>query len=261
MTTIVAGKYQLLEPISHGSFGSVFKAINIRTNDIVALKLAKSTNINLKNEAKIYQYLQRLEGFPKLKMYGTFRDHSYLALNLLGPSLDSLDSRQFSQSMLLNFAVQIFKRIQTLHEHSLLHRDIKPSNFLLSTDLITVHLIDFGFAKRYNFDGKHIDETCTNSLIGSPNFVSLNVHNHFEPSRRDDMESAIYVLISLFSNGLLPWSNCQTLEQISRCKRTFTATAATTKVPLFIEPMLSHVRELRFKDGPDYDYLISLITT
>ena len=163
--------------------------------------------------------------------------------------------------MLLNFAVQIFKRIQTLHEHSLLHRDIKPSNFLLSTDLITVHLIDFGFAKRYNFDGKHIDETCTNSLIGSPNFVSLNVHNHFEPSRRDDMESAIYVLISLFSNGLLPWSNCQTLEQISRCKRTFTATAATTKVPLFIEPMLSHVRELRFKDGPDYDYLISLITT
>ena len=67
-----------------------------------------------------------------------------------------------------------------------------------------IFLIDFGFCKRYNHDGKHIDFKTNNSLIGTANFVSINVHKGSEPSRRDDLESLGYLFL-YFLRGSLPW--------------------------------------------------------
>jgi len=41
-------------------------------------------------------------------------------------------------------------RLQSIHKNHFLHRDIKPENLLIGRlDTSTIHVIDFGFAKKY----------------------------------------------------------------------------------------------------------------
>jgi len=161
---MIANKYNLIDKISEGSFGTVFRAENIRTKDIVAIKFEnKSEQIkSLKNEAKIYQYLGKLNGFPQIKTFGTTNKVNYLVMDLLGNSLVSIITyyKALCLKTVLVLGIQIIKRIQSFHEKYLLHRDIKPSNFLFGQDADTnkLYLVDFGFAKRYNFNGKHIEK-------------------------------------------------------------------------------------------------------
>jgi serine/threonine protein kinase len=258
---MIANKYNLIEKISEGSFGTVFTAENIRTKDIVAIKFEnKSEQIkSLKNEAKIYQYLGKLDGFPQLKTFGTTDKINYLVIDLLGNSLANIITyyKTLSLKTVLVLGIQIIKRIKTLHEKCLLHRDIKPTNFVfgLNNNTNKLYLVDFGFAKRYNYNGKHIEEKNINNIIGSANFVSLNIHNNIEPSRRDDVESCIYVILTMLF-GKLEWFTKTNLNEIAQFKKQI---ISIDEVPSFIKIMLHYIRSINFDEKPDYDYLINLM--
>lgn len=258
---MIVNKYKLIEKINEGSFGSVFKAENNRTKEIVAIKFEnKSEQIkSLKNEAKIYQYLGRLDGFPQLKMFGTTSNVNYLVIDLLGKSLiDRINYyKAFCLKTVLILGIQIFKRIQTLHEKCLLHRDIKPSNFVFGNgnDTNKLFLVDFGFSKRYDYNGKHIEEKNIRYIIGSPNFVSLNIHYNIEPSRRDDIESCIYIILTMLF-GKLEWFNKINMSEIVQLKKQI---LSIEDVPCFIKIMLYYVRTMKFDEKPDYDYLVNLM--
>lgn len=258
---MIANKYSLIEKINEGSFGSVFKAENNRTKEIVAIKFEnKSEHIkSLKNEAKIYQYLGRLDGFPQIKTFGTTDNVNYLVMDLLGKSLIDKISyyKAFCLKTVLILGIQIFKRIQSLHEKCLLHRDIKPSNFVFGNGNETnkLFLVDFGFSKRYDYNGKHIEEKNIRNIIGSPNFVSLNVHYNIEPSRRDDIESCIYIILTMLF-GKLEWFNKTNMSEIINLKKQL---LSIEDVPSFIKIMLYYVRSMKFDEKPDYDYLINLM--
>ena len=151
----------------------------------------------------------------------------------------------------------MIKRIQVLHEKGLLHRDIKPENFLfgLGNETNKLHLIDFGISKRYDYDGKHISETKIHKLIGTPNFVSINIHNGIEPSRRDDLESCIYIIL-LMINGMLIWYDYTNIVQIIKCK-IIAQTCFTT--PNFIKILLDYICNMGFDETPNYNYIIKLM--
>lgn len=85
---------------------------------------------------------------------------------------------------------------------------MKPANFTmgLGSAADIVYIIDFGLAKRY-IDPKtsqHIPYRNHIPLAGTVRYVSLNVHMGCEQSRRDDIESLMYVLLQ-FMRGHLPW--------------------------------------------------------
>ncbi len=260
---ILANKYELLTKISEGSFGSVFKAKNIRTNEFVAIKIErKNGNIinTLKTEAKIYQYLAKESGFPRLKWYGTDNQINYLVINLLVCSLTKLTKVYGSLQLktVLTLGIQLIKRLETLHNKSLLHRDIKPDNFLLDNNNI-LYLIDFGLCKRYKFDEIHIEERQLGStVIGTMNFVSLNVHNGIEPSRRDDLESCIYIILFMLC-GKLEWFNTNNRNEMVRMKEQLTNIQSFSFSFSFIQEMLVYVRKLTFKETPNYGYLINIL--
>lgn len=254
-----------MDKLTKGAFGTVYWGENIRTNELVAIKFEpENGKKTLKNEAKIYQYLGRdkLDGFTELKWYGSIDNTNYLVIELLGDSLAQRIQyyRAFCLKTVLILGIQIIKRLQMLHERSLVHRDIKPDNFLFglskSTNKHKLHLIDFGISKRFNYDGIHIEETKTHNLIGTPNFVSLNVHNGIEPSRRDDLESCIYIIVNMLF-GKLEWFNKRKLTEIAELKANL---HLIDELPKFIKQMLLYVRQLKFAETPDYELLVSLMT-
>ena len=258
---MLANKYKIIEKIKEGSFGIIFKGENVRTSDLVAIKFEPKDidKKTLKNEAKIYQYFGRIDGFPQLKWFGTNENNNYLVMDLLGVSLSEMINyyKAFCLKTVLRLGVQIIKRIQILHERFLLHRDIKPDNFLSGLGKATnkLHLIDFGISKRYDYDGVHISEAKIHKLIGTPNFVSLNVHNGIEPSRRDDLESCIYIIINMLF-GELEWFNKKDTDEIYDLKYKL---QFIDEVPSFIKIMLYYVRNMKFEETPDYEYVINLM--
>jgi serine/threonine protein kinase len=258
---MIANKYKLIEKINEGSFGTIFKAENIITKEFVAIKFEhKSEQIkSLKNEARIYQYLGRLDGFPQLKTFGTTDKVNYLVMDLLGKSLVSIIDNydDLSLNTVLLLGIQIIKRIKSLHDKCLLHRDIKPSNFVFGSENNTnkLFLIDLGFSKRYDYNGKHIEEKNIKNIIGTMNFVSLNVHKYIEPSRRDDIESCIYVILTMLI-GNLEWFNETNINKIFLLKKNI---IKKDNVPTFIKNILHYVRTIKFNEVPDYGYIINTL--
>ena len=117
-----------------------------------------------------------------------------------------------------------------------------------------MHLVDFGFTKRFNYDGKHIPENRETKLIGSPNFVSLNIHNGIEPSRRDDLESGAYIILNMLF-GKLEWFN-KKFTDMHLLKYNI---INIEEVPVFMKTILCYIRNLNFDETPDYAYIIDLM--
>ena len=250
-------KYEIIEKISEGTFGRVYKGKNKITGELVAIKIEDRTETNINTllvEARIYQYLGKQKGFPQLKWFQTNNRHNILVINYLGKSLNNFRN-PIELNIVKNIGSQIFKRIELLHSKQLIHRDIKPHNLILSKDKTTIYLIDFSFAKRFIINGQHMKEVTTNKIIGSLNFVSLNIHKRIEPSRRDDLISSIYVLIYLYF-GKLEWENC-TNENTMICLKESILTA--DNIPIVFRNLLLYCQSLAFDFEPDYEYIAQIL--
>ena len=257
---MIDNKYELIGKLNEGSFGTIFKCKNTRTCEYNAMKIEQKTSKHqtLKNEAKIYQYLGKQDGFLTLKWYGVDEKNTYIVFDLLDVSLAKIvkDHGPLNKNSVAAIGLQILKRIKLLHDKEMLHRDIKPENFMIGRgdNSNKIYLIDLSFCKRYVHNNKHIEEKRINSLIGTANYVSLNVHNRVEPSRRDDLESFAYILIFLLE-GKLPWDN-SSIGDIYTFKNRITETQS---IPFWIRNILLYVRSLSFTDDPDYMYVQEIL--
>jgi len=252
VTMIVFNKYRVLEPINRGSYGTVYKGKNIRTGELVAIKMEAKTDTSLlPNEAKLYIYLSNIVGIPEAKWFGAQGDKHVLVMNLLDDSLTKRKTRSgpMEWNAVANIGIQMIKRLQSIHEKELVHRDVKPDNWLFKGDVL--YLIDFGFCKRYQLaDGSHVPWKQTSNIIGTLNYVSVNVHAREEPSRRDDLESVVYILMYLLEAEGLPWENVSDPDMVAEMKMRMDS------VPWELRDMLTYIRQLRFDEYPDYAWLL-----
>ena len=266
---IIGNKYLLIRKIGIGSFGVVYKGKNIRTNELVAIKVEPNnckTKI-LKNEAKIYQFLGNEVGFPQIKWFSVDSNNSYLVLDLLGESLSDYKKRtnNISYNSIIEIAFQMINIIELLHNKDLIHRDLKPDNFLFNNNNNNnLCLIDFGFCKKYtDSQGNHIINKPTSSLIGTPLFVSLFVHKKGQPSRRDDLESILYIILYLMNK--LEWVNVNVNVNLNLLEKNETTNDViikmkediifSTKLPLNIINLIIYCRNLKFDECPNYKFI------
>lgn len=270
---IVGGKYRLLYPIGQGSFGELYCASCVHTDEHVAVKLEKCNKkcLLLAHEAKVYKILRGGIGIPRIRYFGCEGSYNVLVVDLLGPTLEDLlnfCSRNFSVKTTIMLADQILTRVEYLHLNCLVHRDIKPENFLMGLgDLRTrVYMIDFGLAKRFYWPNtrKHIAYNVHHELIGTARYASL--HAHFaEQSRRDDLESVGYLLI-YFLQGQLPWQGItantmmQKYEKIGEKKGRTSLIDLCAGIPTEFYLYMKYCRSLHFTEQPDYMYLRQLFT-
>lgn len=89
---MINNKYIIIDKIGIGSFGSIYRGQNIRTKEYVAIKV-ESINEELKmlkNETKIYKYLEGSQFISQIKWFGKDVNNYYMVIDLLGYSLKIL---------------------------------------------------------------------------------------------------------------------------------------------------------------------------
>ena len=255
---IISNKYEVLEKIGQGCFGQIYKGRNIRTGENVAIKVEPIVNQTklLKNETKIYQYLAQGQGIPKVKWFGVDEKNNYMVVTLLGDSLSDVVKKKgtFSLEDVLKIGKQLLERLQYVHNMGLIHRDVKPDNFLMGKDNL-IFLIDFGLCKKYLKDDVHIENKKLSKLLGTPAFVSVNIHNLNQPSRRDDLESMVYTMMFLYY-GSLPWFNQEDVDLIKSEKIQL---MKDVRIEARFIDMLCYIQLLKFEENPNYDYLHGLL--
>jgi serine/threonine protein kinase len=252
---IIANKYKIIEKLNNGEFGTIFKGENIRTKEEVAIKIESiSSDVKmLKRETQIYQYLGKAPGIPQIKWYGSTEKYNYMVMPLFG---DSLVSKTFSLFDSFSIGEKMIRLLKFIHEKGLIHRDIKPENFVFNQYGTDIYIIDFGLCKKYiDNENKHIEMKKDKTIIGTPNFVSVNMHNGVEPSRRDDLISVAYIILQLI-NGSLPWQTQREMKEI-KIQKQFICDWA--KTPIKLIEYLKYCENLKFEEKPDYDYLIKIL--
>ena len=276
---IIGRTYKLTEKVNSGSFGEIWRGINMKTNHEVAIKLEKTEypyKIKLFHEFKIYQILLKESGFlvmekgiPNVYCCDEQAELSYLVMDLLGPNLEDLFIKcnmKFTLKTVLMLASQMITRIEYLHSKGYVHRDIKPGNFVIGTGEKShiIYLIDFGLAKHYiQKDGKHIPYQDGVKFSGTARYGSISHHFGILPTRRDDLEALGYALL-YFLRGSLPWQNLKSNEEHSKIQLV-RAKKYTTIIedlcegsPSEFVTYLYYVRRLLFDEKPNYDYLRKL---
>jgi len=260
LMSLIGNKYKLIEKIGEGSFGLIYKGENIRTKELVAVKIESIDNNYklLKNESKIYQYLSNTIGIPNVKWFGKDNVNYYMVLNLLGESLQSIKDKKgvFSLKLVLQVGIQIISILKTIHNKGLVHRDIKPDNFLVGNNKQTkqIYMIDFGFCKTYMNNDVHIESKRLNSIVGSLTYASINAHNLIELSRRDDLESLGYMLIYLYK-GELEWKQIEDIKKIINMKENI---IYSENIPIILRDYLKYARGLKFEETPNYILIIDM---
>lgn len=266
---IIGNKYKLLNQIGEGSFGKIFEAEHIITNDRVAVKIEKKdVKSILKHEANIYYKCKSIKGIPSIRMFGTESNYNYIVMDLLDLSLEQLRENDINGRIslieTLSISIQMINCLEKLHGLGIIHRDLKPENILMREN--TVYLIDFGIARYYiNQDRCHIPITYDKKFIGNIRYASLNVHNGIEPSRRDDLISLGYIFI-LCLKGKLPWQNIDSTsitkqEKYNIIKNTKENTSIIdlcSEIPYEFLSYMNYCYRLEFDEEPNYSYLRTL---
>ncbi len=271
-TSMINDRYKLLKRIGSGAFGLIFSAKNVTTDEVVAVKLEPTSQIDtLTHEAAVLQRLAGTPGIPTLRYYGIPDHNRYMVIDLFDKTLQGVSfdyKKAVPVPIVRMYALQIMQIISAVHEKGFIHRDIKPENFMVKSDSELLYLIDFGLARTYidGKTGKHRDnkqrlclegasQSQITTITGTARYVSTHVHDGNEPIRRDDLISAMYV-ISYLLKGRLPWKSCASNEALAEMKKNILPEELFLDLPASYVTLFKYLCDLGYDQEPDYAYIM-----
>lgn len=206
---MIINKYKIDKEIKRGAFGCILRGNYLKTGEPVAIKIEYGEIPSLKHEVKIINYLSTsgVKQIPSIYWYGIHENNPCLIITLYECSLfDYMKHREITVEKMNILMLKTIDIIEHIHRFFVLHRDIKPANFMIKDG--DIFLIDFGLSTFYlNENGEHYPNKQNNTIIGTPKFVSINIHLGHQYSRRDDLISLGYMYVYMILGDAIWFSD------------------------------------------------------
>jgi len=282
--------------ISKGGFGYVYYGYSIKRDKYVAIKLENIKDNKHKAEYLPYEYsiLTTLlhpqddikpQGIPNVYWFAQHDDFNVMVSDLCGTDLDKIlkkhldfTHKHFTFLQVARITYQMISIIEHIHRFGYVHCDIKPHNFVsqYGFDINTMNdgisvpeifIIDFGLAKKiYSQNGCVLKHVKTHSHAGTPKYMSINAHNGGTPTRRDDLESMIYIIFYLLGIKL-EWFNINISDKDERNRKIMSHKSKLNcdeicdkyNIPIEFRNLFNYIINSTFYTIPDYHYLKNLI--
>jgi serine/threonine-protein kinase len=163
------GKYQILQNLGSGGFGTVFLARDAWIDKKVAIKVPHRQSGDfdeLLQEPRLLAALDHANIVGILTAERVDGNFFIVMEYVKGESLEAVLDREKSLDVprALNYGVQILKGVEHAHEAAILHRDLRPANVLISESGV-VKVADFGTSR-------FLEKSHATTVIGSPPYMA-----------------------------------------------------------------------------------------
>lgn len=207
----VLGPYMLHKRIGSGGMGEVYLAEHHLLKRPCAIKLVRPERAG--DPQVISRFRREVEATARLKHpntvavfdYGRTGDGTfyYVMEYLDGLGLGEIVQRHgpLPPGRVVHVLRQICGALHEAHEAGLIHRDIKPSNILLCRHgglFDVAKLVDFGLVRNLDGDASESQQTRTDAIVGTPDYMSPEQADGDALDARSDLYSlgatAFYLL-------------------------------------------------------------------
>ena len=153
-------RFTLQKKVGQGAYGVVFKAIDKKTKEQVALKKlfgAFQDEVDSQRTFREVMLLQELNGHDNIiRLLNVIKAENdvdlYLVFDYMEADLFNVIRANILQDIHKKFIIyQILKALKFIHSADIIHRDLKPSNIFINSDC-HVKLGDFGLARTLEHD-------------------------------------------------------------------------------------------------------------
>jgi DNA-binding response OmpR family regulator len=212
-------RFKLVADLGEGGMGRVFKARDERLEEDVVIKVMKEA---LTHDPKTLEHFKReIRLARKISHPAVVRIFDFFEVGTLkfvtmeylqGTDLAHEIGRRgaFPIPVALRIGAEFFEGLAAAHDLNVVHRDIKPHNvYLLAGG--RVKILDFGIAQ--GLDPARPDHTVTQSIIGTPDYMSPEQLLGQKLDRRTDIYSAGIMLYEMLT-GVLPFEGKDGSERI-----------------------------------------------
>ncbi|RMD42549.1 hypothetical protein DV735_g2627, partial [Chaetothyriales sp. CBS 134920] len=205
---ILDGRFRTIAPLNHGSFGMVFLAQDLVSNQEVAIKcLTKPTVANSGSlvddgteELNCHNILKSHPNLVNLICHFETETHNFLVLEYCaqGDLYEAIRLGKGPQSTdhVRRFMLQLISAVEHMHACGLYHRDIKPENIFIAHDG-SMKLGDFGLATNANW--------CYDICVGSDRYMAPEQYDPagvgYSPAKADIWSIGICLLNVLFQRN------------------------------------------------------------
>jgi serine/threonine-protein kinase len=201
--------YRIETPVARSGMASIYRAIDLRDNRIVALKIPHP---DLEADPILFDRFQREAAIgekldhPKVMRVfgGGERSRIYMVMEWCEGRLlrQILDEGRLPRDRAIRIAIAVLDALDYIHANGVVHRDLKPENIMVD-DQDNIKLIDFGIAA--DAAARRLTYANITAALGTPNYISPEQVKGKRGDGRSDLYSMGVILYEMLT-GKLPFT-------------------------------------------------------